>query len=56
MEEMLEYARKYSRTHDGNYSKLTKYSFHFTPYPKKKDEQPKTYVVMRSYFTVFMDR
>ena len=50
MKEMLEYARMYARTHDGSYSKLTSYSFEFTPYPKKKGEEPKSYVVMKSYF------
>ena len=50
MKQMVELAREYSRTHDGLYSKLTDYSFEFTPYPKKKDEQPKSYVVMLSYF------
>jgi hypothetical protein len=50
MKQMAELARKYSRTHNGTYSKLTDYGFEFTPYPKKKDEQPKSYVVMLSYF------
>lgn len=50
MKQMTELARKYSRTYNGTYSKLTDYSFEFTPYPKKKDEQPKSYVVMSSFF------
>lgn len=54
MEEMFEYVTQYKRKHkDVNISKITSYSFTVTTIPVKKDEQPKSCVVMKSYFLTF---
>ena len=54
MEEMFEYVKQYKRKHkDVNVSKVTSYSFTVTTIPLKKDEQPKSWVVMKSYFLTF---
>lgn len=51
MKTMHEYAREYAHTHQNGYvSKVTDYSFEFTLYPKKENENPKSYTVMLSYF------
>lgn len=52
MKTMQEYAKQYQHEHrnEGVVSDVTSYSFKFTTNPKKKDEQPKSYMVMISYF------
>ena len=54
MEEMREYYEQYMRENRGKVkfdhnSKLTSYSFEVETLPQK-DEQPKKYVVMKSWF------
>lgn len=52
MKTMQEYARRYQHENRnrGFVSDVTDYSFKFTVYPKKENEQPKSYMVMESYF------
>ena len=52
MKTMEEYARQYQHENRGKglVSDVTSYSFKFTLNPKKEGEQPKSYVVMKSYF------
>lgn len=50
-EEMVKLAREYSQRHSNGYcSKINDYSFEFILFPKKENEKPKSYVVMKSYF------
>lgn len=53
--EMETYARQYQKEHRGKglVSDITNYSFKFTTLPKKQDETPKSYYVMKSYFLNF---
>ena len=54
MNEMFEYAKQYKRKHkDVNVTDVTSYSFKVTTIPLKKDEQPKSWVMMKSYFLTF---
>ena len=52
MKAMEAYANEYQTKHrkDGVVSDVTSYCFTFAPFPKKLNEQPKSYVVMKSYF------
>ena len=52
MTEMEQYAKQYQHQHRGKgyVSNVTNYSLKFTTYPSKKDESPKSYYVMKSYF------
>ncbi len=56
MEEMREYYEQYMKENRGKVKyfdhdlKLTSYSFEVETLPQKKDEQPKKYVVMKSWF------
>lgn len=50
MQEMKELAREYVKTHNGYCKKMTDYSFEFVPAPTKDNKEPKTYIVMKSYF------
>lgn len=52
MKTMEEYARQYQHENrnKGVVSDVTNYSFKFTTNPKKDGEQPKSYMVMISYF------
>ena len=52
MKTMEEYAKIYQHEHrnEGVVSNITNYSFKFTTTPKKKDEQPKSCIIMISYF------
>ena len=56
MEEMREYYKQYMKENRGKVKyfdhdpKLTSYSFEVETLPQKKDEQPKKYVVMKSWF------
>lgn len=52
MKSMEEYARLYQHENrnKGVVSNVTDYSFKFTTNPKKDGEQPKSYLVMKSYF------
>lgn len=52
MKTMEEYARQYQHENrnKGVVSNVTDYSFKFTTNPKKDGEQPKSYLVMKSYF------
>lgn len=56
MKEMREYYEQYMKENRGKVKfdhdpKLTSYSFEVETLPLKKDEQPKKYVVMKSWFT-----
>ena len=52
MKSMVEYAKQYQHENrnKGVVSDVTSYSFKFTENPKKPGEQPKSYMVMISYF------
>ena len=52
MKTMQEYAKQYQHEHrnEGVVSNVNDYSFKFTCHPKKKDDKPKEYMVMISYF------
>ena len=56
MEEMREYYEQYMKENRGKVKcfdydpKLTSYSFEVETLPQKKDEQPKKYIVMKSWF------
>ena len=52
MKSMQEYADAYQRQHrgKGTVSSVTDYSFKYTTLPLKDTEQPKSHVVMLSYF------
>ena len=54
MNEMYEYAKQYKRQNKDVYiTNVTSYSFQVITIPLKKDEQPKSWVVMKSYFLTF---
>lgn len=52
MKGMQEYAKQYQHENrnKGTVSDVTSYSFKFTENPKNKGEQPKSYIVMLSWF------
>lgn len=52
MKTMQEYARQYQHKNRGKgiVSNVTDYSLKFTTFPEKDTEQPKEYVVFKSWF------
>lgn len=52
MKSMQEYARQYQHENrnKGTVSNINEYSFKFETNPKKEGEQPKSYMVYKSWF------